>query len=101
MALAGAIADGHSNPLHSDVTKGGSWLAAYGVRPWIAIVPALVFVGMAVRGLRGGNGEVSTLLWSKLGVLGVISTVGLTMFPFIPPSSVDTKPSLTVWDSSS
>lgn len=23
------------------------------------------------------------------------------MFPFIPPSSVDPKPSLTVWDSSS
>jgi cytochrome d ubiquinol oxidase subunit II len=46
------------------------------------------FPGMAmtVRGLRAGR-EVSTLLWSKLGILGVISSVGLTMFPFILPSS--------------
>jgi cytochrome bd-type quinol oxidase subunit 2 len=39
------------------------------------------------RGLRSGR-EVSTLLWSKLGILGVISSVGLTMFPFILPSSL-------------
>ena len=51
-------------------------------------------------GLRG-HGEVSTLLWSKLGIFGVISTVGLTMFPFILPSSIDPRSSLTVWDASS
>jgi len=96
------IFDGHSNPLHSEVAKGGSWLAAYGARPWIAIAPVSGFLGMAmaIRGLRGG-GEVSTLLWSKLGIFGVISTVGLTMFPFILPSSIDPRSSLTVWDASS
>ena len=102
-AIVGAVvADGPSNPLHSEVSRGSSWLAAYGVRPWIAIAPALGFLGMAmaIRGLRSG-GEVSTLLWSKLGIFGVISTVGLTMFPFILPSSVDPKSSLTVWDASS
>jgi len=102
-AIVGAVvADGPSNPLHSEVSRGSSWLAAYGARPWIAIAPALGFLGMAmaIRGLRGG-GEVSTLLWSKLGIFGVISTVGLTMFPFILPSSVDPKSSLTVWDASS
>jgi len=102
-AIVGAVvADGPSNPLHSEVSRGSSWLAAYGARPWIAIAPALGFLGMAmaIRGLRSG-GEVSTLLWSKLGIFGVISTVGLTMFPFILPSSVDPKSSLTVWDASS
>ena len=96
------VADGPSNPLYSDVAKGGSWLAAYAVRPWIAIAPVLGFLGMAmaIRGLRG-HGEVSTLLWSKLGIFGVISTVGLTMFPFILPSSIDPRSSLTVWDASS
>jgi cyd operon protein YbgT len=34
------------------------------------------------------------------GILGVISSVGLTMFPFILPSS-SIRSSLTVWDSSS
>jgi cytochrome d ubiquinol oxidase subunit II len=51
-------------------------------------------------GLRAGR-EVSTLLVSKMAILGVISSVGLTMFPFIMPSSSDPRSSLTVWNSSS
>ena len=91
-----------SNPLLSQVAHGGSWLAAYSIRPWIIIAPILGFAGMAlaVIGLRRGA-EVSTLLFSKLGILGVISSVGLTMFPFLLPSSTDPDSSLTVWDSSS
>lgn len=102
-ALAGpAVTDGPSNPLYSEVVRGGSWLAAYGERPWIAVAPAMAFLGiaMAVRGLQAGR-EVSTLLWSKLGITGIIASVGLTMFPFILPSTVDPRSSLTVWDASS
>lgn len=96
------VTDGPSNPLMSDVVKGGSWLAAYGARPWIMIAPIMGFVGMlmALRGLTSG-GEATTMLWSKMGILGVISSVGLTMFPFILPSSTDPDSSLTVWDASS
>jgi cytochrome d ubiquinol oxidase subunit II len=70
--------------------------------PGSSIAPVLGFLGtaMAIRGLRSGS-EVGTLLWSKLGIFGMISTVGLTMFPFILPSTVDPNSSLTVWDSSS
>ena len=102
-ALVGeVVTDGPSNPLFSDVSREGSWLAAYAERPWITIAPAMGFAGMvlAVRGLRAGR-EVSTLLWSKLGITGVIASVGLTMFPFILPSTVDPNSSLTVWDASS
>ena len=97
-----AVTNGPSNPLYSEVARGGSWLAAYGDRPWIIAAPIMGFVGMALalRGLIAGR-EVSTLLWSKLGITGVISSVGLTMFPFILPSTVDPNSSLTVWDSSS
>lgn len=96
------VTDGPSNPLYSEVARGGSWLSAYAERPWIAVAPIMGFVGMALalRGLIAGR-EVSTLLWSKLGITGVISSVGLTMFPFILPSTVDPNSSLTVWDSSS
>lgn len=95
-------ANGPSNPLITEVTKGGNWLSAYAERPWIAIAPVLGFLGMGLanRALRS-NGEVSPILWSQLGVFGTISTVGLTMFPFILPSSIDPKSSLTVWDASS
>ena len=95
-------ANGHSNPLHSEVARDVSWLAAYSARPWIAIAPILGFLGMAMAVMKlRGDGEVSALLWSKLGIFGIISTVGLTMFPFILPSSIDPKSSLTVWDASS
>lgn len=96
------VTDGPSNPLYSEVARTGSWLSAYATRPWIALAPILALAGMslAVMGLRAGR-EVSTLLWSKLGIFGAISSVGLTMFPFILPSSLDPRSSLTVWDSSS
>ncbi|MBT9383829.1 cytochrome d ubiquinol oxidase subunit II [Pseudooceanicola sp. CBS1P-1] len=99
---APVVTDGPSNPLWSEVTRGGSWLAAYGERPWIIIAPILAFAGMglAVLGLRAGR-EGSTLLFSKLAIFGAISSVGLTMFPFILPSSLNPTASLTVWDASS
>lgn len=102
-AIVGTVVtDGPSNPLYSQVERTASWLAAYGVRPWIIVAPVLGFLGMALAtlGLRAGR-EVSTLLFSKLGIFGVISSVGLTMFPFILPSSKMPDASLTVWDSSS
>lgn len=96
------VTDGPSNPLYSTVERGGSWLAAYTLRPWIMIAPLMAFAGiaLAIRGLQAGR-EVSTLLWSKLAIIGIISSVGLTMFPFILPSTVDPDSSLTVWDASS
>ncbi|MBV6638578.1 MAG: cytochrome d ubiquinol oxidase subunit II, partial [Mameliella sp.] len=94
--------NGPSNPLYSQVTHGGSWLSAYAERPWIAVAPLMGFLGIALtlRGLVSGR-EVTTLLWSKLGITGIIASVGLTMFPFILPSTVDPNSSLTVWDASS
>lgn len=100
--VAAPVANGPSNPLYSEVMRTDSWLSAYTLRPWIALAPALGFLGMAmaVLGLRAGR-EGSTLLWSKLGIFGAISSVGLTMFPFILPSSIAPNASLTVWDASS
>ncbi|MEP0153228.1 cytochrome d ubiquinol oxidase subunit II [Pseudophaeobacter sp.] len=102
-ALANEVAPGGpSNPLYSEVIREGSWLAAYVARPWIIVAPMMGFLGiaLAVRGLRAGH-EVSTLLWSKMAIIGIIASVGLTMFPFILPSTVDPNSSLTVWDASS
>ncbi|WP_425073204.1 cytochrome d ubiquinol oxidase subunit II [Sagittula sp. S175] len=102
-AFAGEVAhDGPSNPLFNEVVRSGSWLTAYAERPWIAIAPVMGFVGiaLAVMGLRAGR-EVTTLLFSKMAILGIVSSVGLTMFPFILPSNIDPTSSLTVWDASS
>ena len=94
--------DGASNPLASTVSRSGSWLSAYADRPWIAIAPAMGFLGtfMAMRALRSG-GQYSPLGWSKMAIFGMISSVGLTMFPFLLPSSTSPDSSLTIWDASS
>jgi cytochrome d ubiquinol oxidase subunit II len=45
--------------------------------------------------------EGMALLASALAIGGIILSVGASMFPFILPSSLDPRASLTVWDSSS
>lgn len=94
--------DGPSNPLASTVLHDGNWLSAYADRPWIALAPLMGFAGtvMARRALRSG-GELSPLGWSKLAIFGMISSVGLTMFPFLLPSNTHPDSSLSIWDASS
>lgn len=92
-----------SNPLIKEVVRDGAgWFTNYGKHPWMLAAPLLGFAGAAgaLFGLRSQR-EVLTLLASKLAVFGIISTVGLSMFPFILPSSIDPGSSLTVWDSAS
>jgi cytochrome d ubiquinol oxidase subunit II len=94
---------GPSNPLlKTVVVENGAWFANYAARPWLLAIPVLGILGAAgaILGLRG-RGEVLPLLSSKLSIFGIISSVGVSMFPFILPSSVDPRSSLTVWDSSS
>ncbi|WP_138467855.1 cytochrome d ubiquinol oxidase subunit II [Poseidonocella sp. HB161398] len=99
--LATVVPDGPSNPLLSEVTKGGTWLSAYVARPWIIVAPLLGFAGMGLSVLGLQRGWSFTILASKIGIFGMIASVGLTMFPFILPSSADPNSSLTVWDASS
>ncbi|TWI34438.1 cytochrome d ubiquinol oxidase subunit II [Paracoccus sulfuroxidans] len=94
--------DGPSNPLIHEVLRQGSWLAAYGERPWILIAPVLGFLGtlLAIGALRSGR-DTLPILCSQMAIFGMISSVGLVMFPFILPSSTHPTSSLSVWDASS
>lgn len=94
---------GPSNPLMSGtVAAAGAWLDNYGAYPWMLIAPILGFAGpaLALMGIRSGR-ELLAFGGSALGTVGIISTVGLSMFPFILPSSIDPASSLTVWNASS
>jgi cytochrome d ubiquinol oxidase subunit II len=96
-------AAGPSNPLRTGmVAAPGAWLDNYGRHGWMIIAPVLGFVGagMALVGLRFDKAPLS-FSGSALSALGIISTVGLSMFPFILPSVSDPRSSLTVWNSSS
>ncbi|WFU07890.1 cytochrome d ubiquinol oxidase subunit II [Rhizobium sp. CB3090] len=94
---------GPSNPLWKTVDHApGAWFVNYGSHPWMMIAPIFGLLG-AIAALLSmlARRQVAPLLFSKLAIFGIISTVGLSMFPFILPSSLDPRSSLTVWDASS
>jgi cytochrome d ubiquinol oxidase subunit II len=94
---------GPSNPLLKTVDRvSGIWFANYGRYPWMLVAPVLGFLGAGATFVAmRARLEITTLLFSKLSIFGIISTVGVSMFPFILPSSLDPRSSLTVWDASS
>jgi cytochrome d ubiquinol oxidase subunit II len=102
--LVGAVdPNGPSNPhLIQTVKAPGAWLSNYGTYPWMLIVPALGFLGpvLALIGIRGRKGAL-VFAGSSIANVGIIATVGLSMFPFILPSAIDPASSLTAWNASS
>jgi cytochrome d ubiquinol oxidase subunit II len=96
------VQDGPSNPLLKEVARGGTWLDHYFAQPWIVAAPLLVLAGaLATIVLLGARRNVLALIVSGFSIAGVIATAGLSVFPFLLPSSLDAKSSLTVWDASS
>ncbi len=94
---------GFSNPLRTTVEAApGAWLDNYGRYPWMLIAPVMGFLG-AVMGLAGLWRRSAPLAFggSSMSTAGIIATAGLSMFPFILPSSIDPQSSLTVWNASS
>ena len=55
----------------------------------------------AVAALAGIHRQVIVFVVSALGIAGVIGTMGVSLFPFLLPSSSHPGSSLTVWDASS
>lgn len=92
-----------SNPLRSVAEAApGAWRDNFVAYPWMIFAPLAGFSGalLAWLGVHLGR-EGLAFGGSSLSAAGVISTVGLAMFPFILPSSIDPRSSLTVWNASS
>jgi cytochrome d ubiquinol oxidase subunit II len=92
---------GPSNPLLKAVTKGqGTWLSNYRNYPFTLIFPLLGIIAplLAMCSIKRAG---IAFIFSALSIVGIIGTVGISMFPFILPSSLNPNQSLLVWDSSS
>ena len=101
--VSGADPMGPSNPLRTTSEAApGAWLGNYAAHPLLWIVPALGLLGAAAAlvGIRRQS-ERLAFIGSGLSVIGIIGSVGVSMFPFIVPSSTDPRSSLTVWNASS
>lgn len=93
--------DGLSNPINKMVSKQvGVWLANFMDHPVFWIAPILGVVGPFGTLLFSRVLPKLAIVFSSLGIFGIISTVGLSMFPFILPSSSNPGSSLLVWDAS-
>lgn len=93
--------DGPSNPLYKEVMlKSGAWLTNYQTFPMTQIAPVLGIAGALMAFLLAKYAKTAFLL-SAASLFGMIATVGVSMFPFILPSSTNPGHSLLVWDSSS
>ena len=97
------VTDGPSNPLAKEVVRqAGAWLSNYDERPWTVLAPLLGFAGSAAALLLLRlNRPGLAFAGSSVATLGIVSTAGVSMFPFILPSSTTPNHSLTVWDASS
>jgi cytochrome d ubiquinol oxidase subunit II len=93
--------NGQPNPLAKAVEKApGAWLDNYGKYRWMLAAPLAAFAGaFGVIASARARHSVITLLASAVAVTGVILTAGLSMFPFVMPSSSNSGSSLTAWDS--
>lgn len=95
--------DGPSNPLYKQVIPQlGAWVLNYQKYHWLFLTPLLGFVG-AIATIIFISFRFCKTAWitSAMSILGIIVTVGVSMFPFILPSSTNPAMSLLVWDASS
>jgi cytochrome bd ubiquinol oxidase subunit II len=103
LLLSAASPDGESDPIAKMVSRSnGAWFANYGAAPWLMAAPAMGFFAAASAAIGFARGrDRMALIASGISVFGIIATVGVSMFPFILPSSLDPRSSLTLWDASS
>ncbi len=77
----------------------GAWLDVYQRWPWARALPLLSLAAMlADIALLAWRREGWAFIASALAIAGIIVTAGLSLFPFVMPSSIDANASLTVWD---
>lgn len=89
------------NPLSKEVVReSGAWLSNYQTHPLTMLIPALAYLGVIAAWALARSGKTFAAFWaSAVALTGVIGTAGVSMFPFVMPSSTDIRSSLTVWDS--
>ena len=98
----GSTPSGPSNPLAKTVALGGNWLvdSPLGGCAVVAAIVALA-AALATPFLCGRRHHLSMFFASSVAVTGTIASAGFALFPFLLPSSLDPRSSLTVWDASS
>jgi cytochrome d ubiquinol oxidase subunit II len=91
-----------SNPLLKEVVRGGNWLGNGVFGRWAcAAAGVAILAALAAPLLASHLRHVAAFVASAIAVAGTIGSAGLALFPFLLPSALDPRSSLTIWDASS
>lgn len=96
------VFDAPSNPLTKEVAIGGGWLADGPLGGWACIAAAIALIAaLASPLLARRTHHRMAFVASAIAIAGTIFSAGFALFPFLMPSSLDPRSSLTIWDASS
>jgi cytochrome bd ubiquinol oxidase subunit II len=94
--------DTPSNPLLKTVEVGARWLSDGQLGSWACtIAGASILMAALVPLMARRKHHRSAFLASSVAVIGTLFSAGFALFPFLMPSSLDPRSSLTIWDASS
>jgi cytochrome d ubiquinol oxidase subunit II len=84
------------------IAQSGAWLANYSRWSCTMLAPACgIAAPLLIALFAKTRARMGLMLLSSLGIAGVIGSMGVSLFPFLLPSSSEPSHSLTVWDASS
>jgi cytochrome d ubiquinol oxidase subunit II len=101
--VSGPPHDALPNPLGKEVVRATrAWFDNYQAMPIAWAVPFIGLAGPVLASLLSlARLPGLAFVTSALGLAGIIGSAGVSMFPFVMPSSLDPRSSLTLWDSCS
>ncbi|MFN7097435.1 MAG: cytochrome d ubiquinol oxidase subunit II [Gammaproteobacteria bacterium] len=91
------------NPLNQVVTTSlGGWLSNFNTYSWMIIAPILGFLGAILAFiLTIKRKSFAAFCFSTVTIFGTLATCGLSMYPFLMPSSIKPAQSLIIYNASS
>jgi cytochrome d ubiquinol oxidase subunit II len=100
---SGSAPQGLPNPTAKiAILQIGAWLANYARWHWTMLAPACgIGAPLLVALWAKTHARLALMVVSSVGIAGVIGSMGISLFPFLLPSSSEPSHSLTVWDASS
>ena len=98
---SGGAPGGPANPMQGQtvIRVTGAWLHNYAAYPALWLIPGIGILGM-LGGVLFNIANKPVIAWwaGALGWIGAVFTTGVSMFPFLMPSSTAPDNSLTVWN---
>lgn len=98
---SGGVPGAPANPMHGQtvVRETGAWLDNYAKYPGLWLVPLAGVLGMFGCAVLNFINKPIIAWWVGLvGWLGAVFTTGVSMFPFLMPSTTTPDNSLTIWN---